>query len=96
MTSIRPRRTAPVKYSHRGAHDLELRRLHFSPSNLPVFLLRKCSLTQAGQMIPSYSFSRTSLRLFDQCWTFIDVVGHLKTIGAICKNMTTLRHWTMM
>jgi hypothetical protein len=47
-------------------------------------------------MIPSYSFSRTSSRSSDQCWTFIDVVGHLKTIGAIYKNMTTLRHWNMM
>jgi hypothetical protein len=30
------------------------------PKSLPVFRLRKCNLVQAGQVIPSYSFSPTS------------------------------------
>jgi hypothetical protein len=42
--------------------DRQLRRPYFfaSPSNLPVFRSMKCSLVQAGQTIPSYSFSEIS------------------------------------
>ena len=62
----------------------------------PVFRLRKCNLVQAGQMIPSYSFSRTSSSSSDQCWTFIDVVGQVKRNGAICQNTTALWRPAMM
>jgi hypothetical protein len=55
------------------------------PNSLPVFRLRKCSLVQAGQMIASYSFSRTSRSSSDQCWTFIDVVGQVKITAAIVE-----------
>ena len=66
------------------------------PNSLPVFRLRKCNRVHAGQMIPSYSFSRTSSPSFDQCWTFIDIVGHLKTNWSIFENMAALGGSTMM
>jgi hypothetical protein len=68
--------------AHGRAKDNQVKGCNYSsswPNSLPVFRLRKCSLVQAGQMIPSYSCSRTSSSSSDQCWTFIDVVGHLKT-----------------
>jgi hypothetical protein len=66
------------------------------PNSLPVFRLRKCSPVQAGQIIPSYSFSRTSSSSSDQCWTFIDVAGQVKRNGTICENVTVLGCSTMM
>ena len=62
-----------------------------SPSNLPVFRLMKCSLVQAGQTIPSYSFSEISGSLSNWCWTLRLVAGHLKTKWAIDQDMTALR-----
>ena len=47
--------------------------------------LRKCNPVHGGQMIPSYSFSRTSASSSNQCWTFIDVVGQVKTKWRIVK-----------
>jgi hypothetical protein len=62
-----------------------------SPSNLPVFRLMKCILVQAGQTIPSYSFSEISGLSSNWCWTLRLVAGHLKTKWAIGQNMTALR-----
>ena len=71
----------------------QLRRPYFfaSPSNLPVFRLMKCSLVQAGQTIPSYSFSEISGSPSNWCWTLRLVAGHLKTKWAIGQDMTALR-----
>jgi hypothetical protein len=62
-----------------------------SPSNLPVFRLMKCSLVQAGQTIPSYSFLEISGSPSNWCWTLRLVAGHLKTKWAIRQDMTALR-----
>ena len=53
------------------------------PNTLPVFRSRKCNLVQAGQIMPSYSFSRTSSSSSSQCWTRIDVSGQVKMKAAI-------------
>ena len=76
-----------------GAGSGQLRRTYFfaSPSNLPVFRLMKCSLVQAGQTIPSYSFSEISGSPSNWCWTLRLVAGHLKTKWAIGQDMTALR-----
>ena len=56
---------------------------HLDPNILPVFRLIKCSLVQAMQVITSYSFSGMSGSSSSQCWTFIEVAGHLKMKEAI-------------
>jgi hypothetical protein len=59
------------------------------PNSLPVFRLRKCNLRQAGHATPLYSSSGTSSSSSSQCWTFIDVAGHLNTKAAIGRPWRT-------
>jgi len=49
------------------------------PKSLPVLRLIKCSCVQALQTIVSYSLSGVSSPPSSQCWTFIKVVGHVKS-----------------
>src|SRR6516164_3217251 len=54
--------------------------LPFFPSNsLPVFRLMKCTRAQALQTTASYSSSGVSSPPASQCWTFIKVVGQVKS-----------------
>jgi hypothetical protein len=58
------------------------------PNILPIFRLTKCNLRQAGQETLSYSSSGASSSSSSQCWTFIDVSGHLKMKGAMRPLLT--------
>lgn len=61
-------------------------RIYTGPNSLPVFRLMKCSLRQAGQATPSYSSSGAYSSSSSQCWTLIDVAGHLKIKEAMAAG----------